>query len=82
MRVRVRVRVLVRVRVRVNVCVCVCHRVAGILSVHLQKLVHGLTAASFQRNGGLSRQEAGDPILWEPMVAAAAAGFSGLDGLS
>ena len=58
-----------------------CYRAAGILSVHLQGVVHGLTAAAFQRHDGVSRAEAGDPGLWEAACAAEAAGFLGLAAL-
>ena len=54
-----------------------CYRVAGILSVHLQALVHRLTADSFHQSPALSRAEAGDPCLWEAAVAAEAAAFPG-----
>ena len=49
------------------------YRVAGVLSVHLQREVHGLTAAAFFPEAGLSREEAGAPAFWEAAVAAAVA---------
>ena len=55
-----------------------CYRVAGILLVHMQEQVHGLTTAAFARQLDLSARRRATPNLWEAAVASEAAGFPGL----